>query len=42
MDDMDLQWQMEQLSLSAQFGQLNSESSYEMSGESPSVDVAGS
>ncbi len=37
MDDMDLQWQMEQLSssLQAQFGQLNSESSYEMSGESP-------
>ena len=37
MDDMDLQWQMEQLSssLQAQFGQLNSESSYDMSGESP-------
>ena len=37
MDDMDLQWQMDQLSssLQAQFGQLNSESSYEMSGESP-------
>ncbi|MEL0193630.1 MAG: hypothetical protein VW962_00915 [Acidimicrobiaceae bacterium] len=37
MDDLDLQWQMEQLSssLQAQFGQLNSESSYEMSGESP-------
>ena len=37
MDDMDLRWQMEQLSssLQAQFGQLNSESSYEMSGESP-------
>lgn len=37
MDDMDLQWQMEQLSssLQAQFGQLNSESSYQMSGESP-------
>ncbi|MEC8017332.1 MAG: hypothetical protein VX160_00030, partial [Actinomycetota bacterium] len=37
MDDMDLQWQMEQLSssLQAQFGQLNFESSYDMSGESP-------
>ena len=37
MDDMDLQWQMDQLSssLQAQFGSLNSESSYEMSGDSP-------
>ena len=37
MDDMDLQWQMDQLSssLQAQFGSFNSESSYEMAGDSP-------
>ncbi len=37
MDDMDLQWQMDQLSssLQAQFGSFNSDSSYEMAGESP-------
>ncbi len=37
MDDMDLQWQMEQLSssLQAQFGSFNAESSYEMTGDSP-------
>ena len=37
MDDMDLQWQMDQLSssLQAQFGSLNSEASYEMAGDSP-------
>jgi len=37
MDDMDLQWQMEQLSssLQAQFGSFNAESSYEMTGDNP-------
>lgn len=37
MDDMDLQWQMDQLasSLQAQFGSFNSESSYEMAGDTP-------
>jgi uncharacterized protein with von Willebrand factor type A (vWA) domain len=37
MDDMDLQWQMEQLSssLQAQVGSFNAESSYEMTGDNP-------
>ena len=37
MDDMDLQWQMEQLSssLQAQFGSFNAQSSYEMTGDNP-------